>query len=43
MVSKEKFLNFIALVKKNEEAVSALASNLDSHSIRNLSIFSLFR
>ena len=43
MVSKEKFLNFIALVKKNEEAISALASNLDSHSIRNLSIFSLFR
>ena len=43
MVSKEKFLDFIALVKKNEEAVSALENSLDSYSIRGLSIFSLFR
>ena len=28
MVSKEKFLDFIALVKKNEEAVSALEKSL---------------
>ena len=42
MVSKEKFLDFIALVKKNEEAVSALENSLDSYSIRGLSIFSLF-
>ena len=43
MVSKEKFLDFIALVKKNEEAVSALENSLDSYSIRGLSIFSLLR
>lgn len=42
MVSKEKFLNFIALVKKNKEAISALGNSLDSYSIRGLSIFSLF-
>lgn len=42
MVSKEKFLDFIALVKKNEEAVSALENSLDSYSIRGLSILSLF-
>ena len=42
MVSKEKFLNFIALVKKNKEAISALGNSLDSYSIRDLSIFSLF-
>lgn len=42
MVSKEKFLDFIALVKKNEEAVSALEKSLDVYSIRDLSIFSLF-
>ena len=43
MVSKEKFLDFIALVKKNEEAVSALENSLDSYSIRGLSIFSLLK
>lgn len=42
MVSKEKFLNFIVLVKKNEEAVSALENSLDSYSIRGLFILSLF-
>lgn len=42
MVSKEKFLDFIALVKKNEEAVSALENSLNSYSIRGLSILSLF-
>ena len=42
MVSKEKFLNFIALIKKNKEAISALGNSLDSYSIRDLSIFSLF-
>ena len=42
MVSKEKFLDFIVLVKKNEEAVSALENSLDSYSIRGLSILSLF-
>ena len=42
MISKEKFLDFIALVKKNEEAVSALENSLDSYSIRGLSILSLF-
>ena len=41
MVSKEKFLNFIALVDKNEKAISALENSLDSYSIRGLSIFSL--
>lgn len=39
MISKEKFLDFIALVKKNEEAISALENSLDSYSIRGLSIF----
>ena len=43
MVSKEKFLDFITLVKKNEEAISALENSLDSYSIRGLSIFSLFK
>lgn len=43
MVSKEKFLDFIALVKKNEEAVSAIENSLDTYSIRSLSIFSLLR
>lgn len=42
MISKEKFLDFIALVKKNKEAISALGNSLDSYSIRDLSIFSLF-
>ena len=42
MVSKEKFLDFIALVEKNKEAISALGNSLDSYSIRDLSIFSLF-
>ena len=43
MVSKEKFLDFIALVEKSEEAISALENSLDSYSIRGFSIFSLFR
>lgn len=42
MVSKEKFLDFIALVKKSEEAISALEKSLDVYSIRGLSILSLF-
>ena len=29
MVSKEKFLDFIALVEETEEAVSALENSLD--------------
>ena len=42
MVNKEKFLDFIALVEKTEEAVSALEKSLDVYSIRSLSILSLF-
>lgn len=42
MVSKEKFLDFIALVEKSEEAISALEKSLDVYSIRSLSILSLF-
>ena len=42
MVSKENFLNFIALVEKSEEAISALEKSLDVYSIRSLSILSLF-
>ena len=42
MVSKEKFLDFITLVEKTEEAVSVLEKSLDVYSIRGLSILSLF-
>lgn len=41
MVSKEKFLDFISIVKKNEQAVLKMESSLEGYSVRELSIFSL--
>ena len=41
MVSKENFLDFISIVKKNEQAVLKMESSLEGYSVRELSIFSL--